>query len=308
MPIDPQIGAALIGGAASTVGSLFNVFGQKKANDANMELAKYQYEKNLEQWYRENEYNLPINQVARLRAAGINPVMAFSGGSTSGNVAAASPTFDRPTMDPYQVDTSGLASIASNYMASRMQNKQMELMDSQMSLNSAKAATENMVALLRELQGNNQWMQNQYFADVAPIMKEVLQANRDLIKSHKLYYDSASDNQSAQASLAPYRASQMLAAIRQMDANSQLAAARAVGQTLQNEFQAELRQYFPQMAKGKGESFVKLNNLRDVQKTIMEIQKSQMPLEMKLKVIDRITNALGVVVKGFDAGIPLMIP
>ena len=37
---------------------------------------------NLDQWNRENEYNLPVNQKARLLAAGINPALAMQGASS----------------------------------------------------------------------------------------------------------------------------------------------------------------------------------------------------------------------------------
>lgn len=38
---------------------------------------------NIEQWNRQNQYNLPENQLARLRAAGINPALAMAGGASS---------------------------------------------------------------------------------------------------------------------------------------------------------------------------------------------------------------------------------
>lgn len=46
---------------------------------------------NLDQWNRENEYNLPENQKARLLAAGINPALAMQGASSVGQ-AASSPS------------------------------------------------------------------------------------------------------------------------------------------------------------------------------------------------------------------------
>lgn len=45
----------------------------------------------LDQWNRENEYNLPVNQKARLLAAGINPALAMQGASTVGQ-AGSSPS------------------------------------------------------------------------------------------------------------------------------------------------------------------------------------------------------------------------
>lgn len=45
----------------------------------------------LDQWNRENEYNLPVNQKARLLAAGINPALAMQGASSVGQ-AGSSPS------------------------------------------------------------------------------------------------------------------------------------------------------------------------------------------------------------------------
>ncbi len=45
----------------------------------------------LDQWNRENEYNLPVNQKARLLAAGINPALAMQGASSVG-LAGSSPS------------------------------------------------------------------------------------------------------------------------------------------------------------------------------------------------------------------------
>lgn len=43
-------------------------------------LAKYAYSKDLEMWNRQNEYNLPINQMQRLEEAGLNPNMMYGQG------------------------------------------------------------------------------------------------------------------------------------------------------------------------------------------------------------------------------------
>lgn len=79
--------------AAPAIGSVFGLIGAKKRmrlqNEYNMQLAKYQNDLNLAQWERENEYNLPINQMARLKEAGINPRMAY--GDSASSSAANSP-------------------------------------------------------------------------------------------------------------------------------------------------------------------------------------------------------------------------
>ena len=62
----------------------------RKNREYNLKLAQMQNQWNLEQWQRENEYNSPSAQMARMRAAGLNPDMMYGGG-VSGNLAASSP-------------------------------------------------------------------------------------------------------------------------------------------------------------------------------------------------------------------------
>lgn len=83
---------SLAGGAMS---GLFNLFGQKKAyqhdvNLANMQfghnkaMAEWQNQKQMEFWHLNNQYNSPANQVNRMMQAGLNPAL-FYGQGTPGN-------------------------------------------------------------------------------------------------------------------------------------------------------------------------------------------------------------------------------
>lgn len=63
---------------------------QKKNREYNLKLAQMHNQWNVEQWQRENDYNDPQAQIARLRAAGLNPDLIYGSGDIS-NVAAGSP-------------------------------------------------------------------------------------------------------------------------------------------------------------------------------------------------------------------------
>lgn len=99
-------GNSLISGGAGIISGLFGSLGQNIAIDKQIEaqqeeneknrtynfnLAQLQNKWNLEQWNRENEYNSPAQQMARLKAAGLNPDMMYQNG-TSGLTAASSPS------------------------------------------------------------------------------------------------------------------------------------------------------------------------------------------------------------------------
>lgn len=68
-----------------------------KTNQANKELAEYSFQKDTEAWNRQNEYNLPSAQMARLRDAGLNPNLVYGNGAAQ-STAATMPKYNAPTM------------------------------------------------------------------------------------------------------------------------------------------------------------------------------------------------------------------
>ena len=96
------LGSGLVSGIASIFGGVQQnrminkqIAAQKEENALNRaynkELAAYQNRMNVAQWQRENEYNLPANQMERLKAAGLNPDLMYQNGA-SGLTAASSPS------------------------------------------------------------------------------------------------------------------------------------------------------------------------------------------------------------------------
>lgn len=148
---------ALIAGGASLLGSALGFGSQKKTNKANMELAKYQnewqtqenekaYQRNLQMWNLQNEYNSPTQQMARLRSAGLNPNLVYGSGVT-GNSAGSTPQYQpadikRAELSPYRGWNQGLTDAVSNFLAFRSNRAQVENMEAQNSLIRQQTATE----------------------------------------------------------------------------------------------------------------------------------------------------------------------
>ena len=64
--MDPISTLALVTGASGLIQGSSSIFGQRSANRTNIQLAREQREWDLAMWNKQNEYNNPKNQMARL--------------------------------------------------------------------------------------------------------------------------------------------------------------------------------------------------------------------------------------------------
>ncbi|UPW41452.1 DNA pilot protein [Dipodfec virus UA23Rod_1363] len=96
--------ASLIGSGISSLGGLFSsglsYRSQKKLlrqqNEYNLDMANFAYDRDLDMWNRQNVYNSPSEQMARLKAAGLNPNLMYGSGSASSGNAGSAPSFNAP--------------------------------------------------------------------------------------------------------------------------------------------------------------------------------------------------------------------
>lgn len=122
------IGAALISAGAGLAGSLLGGSSNKKAakvvakqSEKNLqtqidyarEAANLEWERNLEQWNRENAYNDPSQVVQRLQNAGLSPALAL--GNYGGNTAASSPTYSLGDIDASKVKSAGSGQVSAAF-------------------------------------------------------------------------------------------------------------------------------------------------------------------------------------------------
>lgn len=116
--------SALVGAGSGLLGGLFSGASNKKAakiaakqSEKNLqtqinyarESADLEWQRNLEQWNRENEYNDPSQVVKRLQNAGLSPALAL--GNYGGNTAASSPTYSMGDIDASKVKSRGAGQI-----------------------------------------------------------------------------------------------------------------------------------------------------------------------------------------------------
>lgn len=79
-----------------------NIISTLLANRANRKLAEYSYEQQRQMIREQNEYNSPLNQMARYKEAGLNPNLMF-GNIENGNQAQLA-KYDAPTMQAPNID------------------------------------------------------------------------------------------------------------------------------------------------------------------------------------------------------------
>ena len=124
MPLLPTTTAALIGAGANIIGgglsawqSRRNVKDTNRANvrqaniayERNKELAQYTFDKNLEMWKMQNQYNAPGAQMQRLQEAGLNPHLMYGKG-TVGNAQGMPQMQQSPYVAP-RMDYGGRQAI-----------------------------------------------------------------------------------------------------------------------------------------------------------------------------------------------------
>lgn len=132
-----------IGIASSFAGNIANnknidkqIASQKEENqknrDWNLNLARQQNQWNIEQWNRENQYNTPAAQMARYKAAGLNPDLMYG----QQNLSAASPEMtagegSQPTDVSNLANKRTIGDTIAQASATRLTNAQAKLAESQ---------------------------------------------------------------------------------------------------------------------------------------------------------------------------------
>lgn len=115
-----KFGGDLISAGGSMFSSLFSSIAQREAEER-------QWKRTVKMWNMNNEYNKPVNQVLRLKEAGLNPALLYGNGSSStGNSgSAAKPSFTA-SQSPLN-----FADVVDRVMQMRLMSKQLEFIDSQ---------------------------------------------------------------------------------------------------------------------------------------------------------------------------------
>ena len=136
--IGAELGSAAITAGASLLGNILGVGSANSANKTNLQIAREnnqaqrelfheQMAYDTDMWNKQNQYNLPVNQVQRLLAAGINPAAVYGNGTMSeaGQLTAPNaPNLQQAHMSPYDFDFSGVGQATNAYFQNQLINEQ----------------------------------------------------------------------------------------------------------------------------------------------------------------------------------------
>lgn len=123
MPNDNQQqskGLLSLATALPIIGPVIGAFAQGSQNRKNRRFTRQMYalqrEHALQDWHMQNEYNSPINQMARLRDAGLNPNLVYGDGVT-GNASGSARSSSVNEMNQRAPDWGAVGNMAASSIA-----------------------------------------------------------------------------------------------------------------------------------------------------------------------------------------------
>lgn len=176
------VGSAAVSALGGIAGSLIGKKSQDNTNQQQMDLAKYQYEKNLEMWNKQNEYNTPSAQMQRYQEAGLNPNLIYNSGTAVSGNASNSPTYQAPQLKAFtDYGDFGASNAVSAYNAFRQTTINQAMTDSNIGLNNLKGDVLAAQALRTLAETKNLTFDYKWKTNTEGLRYQELQKNIDLL-------------------------------------------------------------------------------------------------------------------------------
>jgi len=178
MPIPAAAIPAAITAGASVVSQGINAVSQgsmnRKTRQWNERMYARQREDALADWARTNEYNAPLQQMARLKQAGLNPNLVYDKGAD--NTSAMVRGTEAKSWDP-KAPAFDLGQIANQYLGTQQRTQSMELTEEEIEG--------------KRLDNVYKDMNNLMMAEKMPFNKEMIAKKLDQLTEDILYKRSA---------------------------------------------------------------------------------------------------------------------
>jgi hypothetical protein len=91
-----MIGTAAAGLIGAGIVSAGNIASTAMTNHHNRKMTEATNKANVDLWHKQNEYNHPVNQIARLKKAGLNPNLIYHSATGASGIAGTPPQLKSP--------------------------------------------------------------------------------------------------------------------------------------------------------------------------------------------------------------------
>lgn len=192
-------------GATAVGGFLGQLFGNKSRKD----VAQRSFENDFAMMKWQADYNSPVNQMARLRQAGLNSNLVYGGGNATGNLTGQTPKYQEQPQE-WNFDSIAMTagSMLDKYIDYEVKNKQVDKMQAEINAVNQKAANDAIMNDILATKNLQQAFQFDEYKKIAPYQLELkkelaTKASQDAINAVKTgeLRDSELKNKAYQRSL-----------------------------------------------------------------------------------------------------------
>jgi len=140
----------------------------------NRSAAELAYSRDLEMWHRANQYNSPEAQMARLKAAGLNPNLVYGNGA-AGNSAGALPKYNAPQVQYNYKPAFNIPEIIGMYQDFRARQAQVDNIHAQTENVKARTVSEAVRPGLLEMQAQSKQWETTKSMDLMKYQAQILE-------------------------------------------------------------------------------------------------------------------------------------
>lgn len=191
MPVDPATAGAIVNAGGQGLNAIIGVGSNLLQRHWNQKDYKQQRKDALSDWHMQNEYNSPKEQMARLKAAGLNPHLVYGNGA---DAQMGAPMRDSNLKEThFKAPEFDAGSVLGSYNAIKMTNAQVDNLESVMETQQAQRALLKAQELNTLMSTKTQGLDyetksqlQQYQLDAAKIGNQKMEAelSNQLIKNH----------------------------------------------------------------------------------------------------------------------------
>lgn len=151
-------------------------------NKHNLELQKYNYDRNLELWNKQNEYNKPAMQMERFKAAGLNPNLIYGQTNTASPISTSSVQPSSQQISSLKIPENTMDQLG-QFQNYALRQSQISNLDSVTKYNEQKMAHDVIKQSGTLTQNQKKELEKQMYEDLMPTNKAMAQQKLALTRA-----------------------------------------------------------------------------------------------------------------------------